>query len=562
MSTTPHRRTLDASVNSESLKKEAKRWVKALRDGDAQARERWQQSGTNQTREPTVRDVQHALALEFGFSGWIALKEGLAEIQRAKLSDAEWADDFLRCAIDRQNGDFAAQMLRKRPNIARFNIHTAVMAGNLDEVNRRIKTDPAAVSSVGGPKNWKPLQYLCYARIPVAQTSDNAMTIARALLDAGADAKATFKDDWDNPFTLITGVIGAGEQQDYPHPHAKELVQLLIARGAEPFDTQSLYNTSLHGDDTTWLEMLYSASERAGTAHLWLKPKYGPHPDNGMLDYLLGNAVSRNHVKRAAWLVEHGARATTVHSYSKRKLHTEALLHGFIEMVALLERHGAAGETLNDAQAFQAACMRCDAKTVQELLANNRYYLLDPTPLRLAADFDSIDAATFLLDLGMSPNVGSGWTALHSAAYNGSLRVAKLLIDRGAQVDVREPKYNSTPLGAAVYTRKQAMIDYLSTVSRDVFAFVRLGNLDRLCAVLDDEPELVHAKLGGKSLPFFLTGPEERAIEIAEFLIARGADLKIKDGDGQTAGGIAAKHGFDDLAELLGGSEPSEEPQS
>jgi ankyrin repeat protein len=553
MSTTPNRRSLDASVNLESLKKEAKRWLKALRDGDSQARERLQKSGARASSDPTLREVQHALALEFGVSGWTALKEALADAQRERLSDAEWADDFLRRALDRQDGDFAAQILRKRPNIARFSIHTAVVAGDLAEVERRLKLDPKAASSIGGPNRWQPLQYLCYARTPDPRSSDNDLAIAHALLDAGADAKAMFKDDWDNPFTLITGAIGEGEQQHFPHAHAKELVQLLIARGAEPFDTQSLYNTSLHADDTTWLDILYEGSKSAGTAHLWLKPKYGPHPDNGMLDYLLGNAVSRNHVKRAAWLLERGARATTVHSYTKRKLHTEALLHGFIELASLLERHGATGEKLNDAQAFQAACMRCDEKAAKELLAKNSYYLLDPTPLRLAADFDLVDVATFLLDLGMSPNVGNGWTALHSAAYNGSLRVAKLLIERGATVDVREPKYNSTPLGAAVYIRKQAMIDYLSTVSRDVFAFVRLGNLERLRTVLDQAPERIHETLDGKSLFFFLSGPEERAIEIAELLLARGANPKVKDKNGQTAGDIAAKHGFDDLAELLNG---------
>ena len=92
---------------------------------------------------------------------------------------------------------------------------------------------------------------------------------ARALLDAGADPKATWKDDWNNPFTLITGVIGEGEGREPRHPHAAELATLLIERGADPFDTQSLYNTSLHHDDTFWLELLYSRSEAAGNAERW-----------------------------------------------------------------------------------------------------------------------------------------------------------------------------------------------------------------------------------------------------------------------------------------------------
>jgi len=45
--------------------------------------------------------------------------------------------------------------------------------------------------------------------------------------------------------TVLTGVIGQGEGDQPPHPHAASLSRLLIERGADPFDTQALYNTSL-----------------------------------------------------------------------------------------------------------------------------------------------------------------------------------------------------------------------------------------------------------------------------------------------------------------------------
>jgi Leucine Rich repeat len=68
----PRRRSLD------SLKKEAKRWLDALRANGAEARARLERALPDVSATPTLRDVQHALAREHGFSGWAALKQALA----------------------------------------------------------------------------------------------------------------------------------------------------------------------------------------------------------------------------------------------------------------------------------------------------------------------------------------------------------------------------------------------------------------------------------------------------------------------------------------------------
>jgi len=66
-------RQLTPQSSLESLKKEAKRWLKALRANDAEARARLQRAHPNAPLEPGLRDVQHALALEHGVSGWNTL---------------------------------------------------------------------------------------------------------------------------------------------------------------------------------------------------------------------------------------------------------------------------------------------------------------------------------------------------------------------------------------------------------------------------------------------------------------------------------------------------------
>jgi len=69
----PRRRSLD------SLKKEAKRWLDALRANADDARARLERAIPNPPAKPTLRDVQQALARKHGFPGWAALKQGLEQ---------------------------------------------------------------------------------------------------------------------------------------------------------------------------------------------------------------------------------------------------------------------------------------------------------------------------------------------------------------------------------------------------------------------------------------------------------------------------------------------------
>ena len=64
------------------------------------------------------------------------------------------------------------------------------------------------------------------------------------------------------------------------------------------------------------------------------------------------------------------------------------------------------------------------------------------------------NAVKLMLDLGfpvVHPERSHGYTPLHNAAWAGSGDLVELLIARGHPVDIRDPAYDATPLGYALY---------------------------------------------------------------------------------------------------------------
>jgi hypothetical protein len=71
-------RQITPRTTIESLKAEAKRWLRAIRASDAAAHDRLARALQPPPQNPTLREVQHALAREHGFAGWGALKHRLS----------------------------------------------------------------------------------------------------------------------------------------------------------------------------------------------------------------------------------------------------------------------------------------------------------------------------------------------------------------------------------------------------------------------------------------------------------------------------------------------------
>jgi hypothetical protein len=547
-------RSLTSKSTLETLRKDAKRWLKALRAGDTAARGRLAAAWENAPAEPTLRDVQHALAREYGHDSWIALKAALDDLALQRRSRAERVELVLSHAWD---GDLAVaqRILARDPSIATDSLFTAAMCGDVAEVEKRLARDPQGALRKGGARQWTALAYVTYGRLDAT----NAVTIARRLLEAGADPNFQFDDGWGTPFKVLTGAIRLGEGARPSHPQALELVDLLINSGADAYDSQSLYNVSIVGHDLYWYDVLWRYAETAGVLDAWRVKgdgRLGFHLGVSTFDYLLGNAVGQNHLDRAEWLLARGADANTIHAYSKRPVHVMARLSGFTGMAALLERHGAVPVPLSGLDAFRAAVLRHDAAEAKGLLGAQPDLIRHPGTLLAAAEFGNAEAVRLLLELGADPEGldHDGISPLHRAVQSGSLAAVNLLLTAGAGIDRREKRWNGTPLTWSRVLGQPHVTARLAPLSRDVRGLCWLGLTDRVKAVLDAEPQRIGDMIPGDDSPthlFCLPDDDSLAADIVRVLLAHGADVTVRNPAGRTAAEAARLRGLDEAADLM-----------
>jgi ankyrin repeat protein len=552
-------RSLSSKSTLDVLKQDAKRWLKALRSGDTltaeTARRRLHDAWPSAPEEPTLRDVQHALAREYGLADWRSVLAALDELALEQQSHAERVSALLDHGW---LGDavVARRIAARFPDVRRDSIFTAAACGEVELVSQLLAANPALARATHGDRAWSALLYVTYSRID----TEHAVTIARLLLDAGADPNARFDDGWGNPFTAVTGAIRLGEGARPSHAQAEALVELLMNSGADPFDTQALYNTSIVRDDVYWTELLWTHCERQGRTAIWSAIDgavlNGPIKV-GTLNYLLGNAVANNHLTRAEWLLNHGASATTLHGYSRQTVHTLARLAGYSRMAEMLVRHGAQAEALHGERALIAAIMDTGSEqTVREMVAADASLLRSATPLHTAAMHGRTSSVSLLLSLGADVNAvdHAGVTALHRAAHAGAIDTIDVLLAAGADVNRRDHKWHGTPLSWAIALKQPHAADRLAQVSQDVRSLARSGRVARLNQVLQEAPALANDTLRGVNDPtplFCLPDDETDAYEVTRVLLAHGANPSVTNRAGKTAEQTARLRGLEEAADLM-----------
>jgi hypothetical protein len=165
-------RSLSPNSNIEALRREAKRWLKSIAGGDAEAAARFRQAFPGHIETPKLREVQHALAREYSFPSWAALRQ---EIEDRARTAAERVQLFLEKSVNRYGvdpstrkwGDYerdgsgrgalAARLLTRHPEIAHASIHTAVAAHDLDAVRALLAKNSGLALDRSPFDGWTPL---------------------------------------------------------------------------------------------------------------------------------------------------------------------------------------------------------------------------------------------------------------------------------------------------------------------------------------------------------------------------------------------------------------------
>jgi uncharacterized protein len=259
-------------------------------------------------------------------------------------------------------------------------------------------------------------------------------------------------------------------------------------------------------------------------------------------------------MRRAEWLLLHGANANGVHADSKRRLRDEALVNGDDAMAGLLLQHGAAEEPLQGIAAFQVACRRLDRSEALRLSQAHPEFLRDCEVMLTAVRQRRLDIIELLLELGMDVDIETiaGFRPLHSAAAAGAIDIVNVLIAHGADVDHRADSYGG-PMAVAAHYGRRDVAKVLAPRSRDVHSLVHLGMKDRLEELFTSAPELadlLHCRTGQVPL-FCLPDDESSALEMARFLLDHGANVGVRDKQGNTAVDAARRRGFGIVAEFL-----------
>ena len=483
----------------DQLRKQARDLQRAVRAGDEAALALAREHGRDRALRPSgfpLASAQLVIARRHGFASWPKLHHYI-EVIAARSWDPDapppagepLADQFLRLACQGYSHDeaagaaAAARLLADHPQLPELSLPVAAACADVARVRRHLAADPALASAPAGPHGWSPLLYQAYSRHDPRIGEAATLETARLLLAAGADPDdGRFWRGLPTPFTVLAGVLGGGERAQPGHPHAIGFARLLLEAGADPNDGQALYNR-MFGPRDDHLELLFEFGLGRDTGGPWHR-LLGDQLESPrvMLRNLLAWAVTHDQRERVALLARNGvdvvSPVTELRGRGPR-VYTpaeHALLNGHRELAELLVGLGAARPRLAPADAFVAAVLAGDADAVRNTdpavvsaVRRSRAGLVtwaasqgapESVPLLAAAGFD-------VSAFGRSdvPSNQRWHTALHVAAERGDLALARRLLELGADPDLPDKHYRSTPLGWARHFGQQPVIDLLEPVT-------------------------------------------------------------------------------------------------
>jgi len=465
-------RQLPARPDLEQLKHQAKDLLRAARGGEADALARFRilpafsarKTAELESAPIALHDAQSVIAREHGFDSWNTLRDRVEELT---LEFGAAVNSFIEAATG-ERGDRAARLLALHPEIARANFHTALLVGDAAAVERALADRPQLATEAGGQRNWLPLLYICHNALgDTAANHDGAVAIARRLLALGADPNERFP--WlhhgvrrpalwgavmaTQSLPLATALLEAGAD-------ASDGVTLPLAAGSGNIAALDLLFTRGADPNHPWAtdggaplyEILHWAHGLEGA--YWLLD-HGASPD----PVFPANGETPLHVVAAQWdarlaqaLVTRGADASRPRADGRTPF-AVAELSGNREVADWLRGHGA-DTAIADVDRLVAACSRGDRATAEAMLTARPELRGTIAAEHYDAFYRAVErndtrAIDAMLACGFDPNRPDdsiGKTALHAAAMEGWPDAARLLLERGASVSIRDREFHAQPL--------------------------------------------------------------------------------------------------------------------
>ena len=433
-------------------RREAKALLAAARAGEPDALARIQAVGG----ELRLSDAQLAVARELGEPSWPAL---VRQSERESASRRERAEAFVRAATS-DRVDHADALLESDPAILRTLPAAALVVGAPVDVDPRSSLPPLG---------WKPLLYVTHSRYLGGARSDALVVSAERLLDAGADPNASYSHPEFGAQSVLYGAAGVA--------HEPRLTRILLARGADPDDGESLYHATETSDLTCVRLLLEAGATVSGTnalAHALDRedgelvsllldhvPPAGTRWDE--LDRAVPWAIYRN---RSAGLVrmlaERGANLGLREARTGRRPYALAIARGRPDIAEVLAELGAPREA-SPMDLLVGDCLRGDREAAMRSARDPELVSAAAADLAralvIAAGEGRVEATALLLDVGAPIDARGelGGTALHHAAWRGRGGTVDLLLRRGADPLALAPEPASgTPLAWAAHGSRHA----------------------------------------------------------------------------------------------------------
>ncbi len=333
-----------------------------------------------------LADAQLAIAREYGFPSWRKLKAHVEESAKASAQpEAPTLEQIVDAFLER------------------------VGTGRIDDVRAILAAAPSLVNAVGPHPFWGGRPQALHVAIEGGRRD-----MFDLLLEHGADINGT-NDQYDLWSPLMLAI-----NRDQP-----DMREELLRRGARV----GLLEALMLADDDRVEELLSEGK----------LPEITPNGGSILAFARTTRAIDRLIALGAKTDVKDRWGSTPIDAMSRMGRKGQALVQ---HMIA----HGVTAAPKEYARMG-------DTETLARMVADDPSVARLDSVIMAAVDFNHHALVQWLLDHGGNVNARaeaqSKHTALHSAAWNGDLRMAKLLVEAGADLAARDEQYNGIPEGWA-----------------------------------------------------------------------------------------------------------------